>query len=245
MTEHVLSREEILSAIREMTAAIGRPPGRRTFVARYRVPASAFGGMYWARWSDAVRDAGLVPLTPPGEIREDFILEALAKLTRRLGRYPTQGEMRVLKLTEPEFPGVPAVVKRLGTRPEQTQRVAAWARDSPEYEDVAQLLGENIVDPDPNVEADPNSTVSGYVYLFRQEGFFYKIGLTTNVPRRWAEIQGAAATRVDLLHYVRTDDMYGIERYWHMRFALRRRGGEWFDLSPTDVAAFRRRKNFM
>lgn len=63
-----------------------------------------------------------------------------------------------------------------------------------------------------------------------------KIGRTTSVLRRWAEIAGGSAIEVELVHHFKTDDTVGIELYWHRRFDGLRQGGEWFRLRPQDVA---------
>ena len=82
----------------------------------------------------------------------------------------------------------------------------------------------------------------------------------TRLPRRLAGLSDTRANLVEqrarqvgvnlpedleLVHAISTDDAYGIEAYWHKRFADKRRGGEWFELTGDDVRAFKRRKGFM
>lgn len=60
-----LGRQEILEAIRHHAESEGRPPGQSEFKRNHNVPPSAFYGMFWAKWSDAVREAGFEPLARP------------------------------------------------------------------------------------------------------------------------------------------------------------------------------------
>lgn len=81
----------------------------------------------------------------------------------------------------------------------------------------------------------------GFVYLLKA-GRFHKIGRTNAVGRQERELAIQLPERAKVVHSIKTDDPTGIEEYWHKRFNNRRKNGEWFELTLSDVAAFKRRK---
>ena len=74
-----------------------------------------------------------------------------------------------------------------------------------------------------------------------KSGRYYKIGRSSFVEKRNYEIGIKLPEELKIIHKIKTDDPFGIEAYWHKRFEDKRKGGEWFDLSSSDVKAFRRR----
>ena len=80
----------------------------------------------------------------------------------------------------------------------------------------------------------------GVVYLLKA-GPFYKIGKSIDGQRRCDQITLQLPYSVELLHMISTDDIHGIETYWHRRFIDKRANGEWFLLSDNDVILFKSR----
>lgn len=83
-------------------------------------------------------------------------------------------------------------------------------------------------------------TSEGYVYLLREaNGTHYKIGRTRNPENRLRTFSVKLPFQVEYDHLIQTDDMYALEAELHQRFAHCRVDGEWFALTPDEVAHIR------
>jgi hypothetical protein len=232
-------REQIIKEIQRLTKANGgEPPGRRLFESETGIPESAWFGVYWARWGDAVAEAGYTPNTKKLKLDEQYILQKLASISRHYGRVPATMEMRLYKKVDPEFPNEKTILTHFGGKQNLLRRLAEWAGQQDEYKDIADML------QDIENESTPKRSEAakeGLVYLIKS-GAHYKIGRSDELERRVREIRIALPEAANLIHSIRTDDPAGIEAYWHRRFADRRANGEWFKLTNMDIAAFKRRK---
>ncbi len=231
-------KEAILEAIRRVAAeADGKVPGARQFGELTGFRESSWRGVYWARWSEAVAEAGLSPNPTSAERRidDEVILEQLAKACRQYGRVPTVAELRLLRRGNASFPDFKTIERRFGGFRQLAAHVGSWAARHDAFRDVAELLGATgDTQPAPR-RAD------GSVYLLQSGGYF-KIGRSDAIERRIKEIRVALPDAAVLLHTIATDDPSGIEAYWHQRFKGKRANGEWFALDRADVAAFKRRR---
>jgi hypothetical protein len=199
---------------------------------------------YWARWSEAVHEAGFTPNLLTSAYDEAELLDKCAKLTQTLGRLPTKGDLHVKAHSDPGFPSAITYHKRLGGKAELVRKLNAYCRSRNAYADVAQLCAD-YVSPNQgfseNVSKKPLISEDGCVYLIKS-GHFHKIGRANSAGRREYELSIQLPEKAKTVHVIRTDDPSGIEAYWHNRFAAKRKNGEWFDLSAADIATFKRRK---
>lgn len=251
------TREEIIAAIQQATAHDGgKPVGRMRFETLTGITPRAWRGMYWARWSDALHDAGFEPNPISQKTDPDEALKQAARLVRRFGRIPVEEELRIARRTDPTLPTLTSL-RSLGGRRSGVllSTLRQLAASDPAYADLLELLPEPVVDATSYIVAQDippqpaPPSVTGYVYLGRMgKRKDYKIGSTRAVGRRIDELSIQLPERLIPVHVLLTDDPEGIEVYWHQRF--KREGkwtgnGEWFNLTNEDVLAFKRRGRFM
>jgi len=237
----------ILKEIQRTAEANGGVPlGQQRFEAETGIRNRDWFGKFWARWGEAVREAGFEPKELNRAFEEAHLLEKLAGLVKELDHFPVAAELRLKRRRDPSFPSW-NVFSRFGRQRDIAARLVDYCRTHPE----AQLQEVAAICAPIAARSSASSTVSpppqgefGSVYLLKS-GKFYKIGRSAAPGRRESELDRLLPQRGRIIHEIKTDDPVGIEAYWHQRFAAKCVRNEWFDLSADDVSAFKRRKSFM
>jgi hypothetical protein len=237
-----MNKEYVLAEIRRTATENGDVPlGREAFGKETGIKQTDWYGKYWARWGDALVEAGFAPNQMQEAFADDHIIEHLISLIRELGHFPVHGEIRLKARSTTSFPSH-TTFARLGSKRELVAKVIAYCESRTGYDDVVSICRLIVTSPERAVEEQgPEEELFGSVYLLRS-GRYYKVGMTNAAGRRERELAIQLPEKAEIVHVIRTDDPSGIEAYWHKRFAAMRMNGEWFALTPADIKAFRRRR---
>lgn len=248
-----MNKQHILEEIRRTAKANGgRALGHREFGNVTGIKEADWSGRYWARWSDAVREAGCQPNSMSVAYTDDVLLGKLAELARDLGKFPVWSEVALARQRDGSFP-TEKTYRRFGGKAELVRRLTEYCESQPNFADVVPLckvvevpaVDRSLAVAHGEDNGADSGVETGYVYLALMKvgkEKRYKIGKADIVGARTRKIAVSLPEELGLVHAIVTDDAYGIEAYWHKRFAEKRRGGEWFVLTTADVKAFKRRK---
>lgn len=235
-------KEHILSEIRRLASVNGgQPPGVIAFARETGIADHQWRGKFWARWSDALIDAGYEPNKWTGRLNSDEVLAGIILACRHYGRVPTRDELKLFRKTEPSIPSEKAIKSHFGDRADLIIALSKRAAEDENYADIKAMLPANPKPSSTPQQINQSKSREGLVYLIKS-GDFYKIGRSDDLERRIKEIRISLPDKATLIHNIRTDDPAGIEAYWHRRFADKRANGEWFKLTSLDVSAFVKRK---
>ena len=233
-------RQGILTEIQRLAASAGgQPPGQVVFESETGISQGKWRGVFWARWSDALKEAGFEPNEWNSKKDTKAILESFAELTLKLGHIPTKSEIDLMRRQDNSVPSSKHIIGHFGSKNGLAKALMDIAASDDRFSALSEIVvAEHKDGPEFGRTA---SSIDGWVYLIKS-GDYFKIGRSDNLERRVRQISIALPETANLFHAIQTDDPVGIEEYWHKRFSDRRLNGEWFKLSKTDVAAFKRRK---
>lgn len=235
-----MTKEFIISEIKRIAEQnAGKVLGRQRFYQETGIKESDWHGKFWTKWSDVVKEAGLEPNTLNSALPSEYLLKKLSEIVEELNRFPTSADMRIKARNNPDFPSH-NTFNRFGNKSGLAEALKNFCEQNGKIELIQYCLPylkEDGVLRGSNERIDEN----GSVYLYKSSKH-YKIGRTNDLKRRDREIKLQLPLEADLIHRIITDDPVGIEKYWHNRFADKRLNGEWFNLSASDIKAFRRRK---
>ena len=235
----------ILREIKSLAAARGgKPPGVGAFERETGIKMSEWYPHLWLRWSEAQAEAGYAPTQLQKRMSDETVILSYISLVRELKRLPVIGEIRRRARIDKSFPSH-SVFDRFGGKEKLIQAVAAYCESKPEFADISAICAARKSPTSSEVErvTEPR-VVTGFVYLMKS-GRHYKIGRTSSIARRGGELAIRIPVPPRTIHSIETDDPIGVEAYWHKRFADKRGEGEWFELLPEDVRAFKRWKRIV
>lgn len=212
-----MKKQHILDEIRRTAEANGgQPLGKQRFENETGIKFHDWYGKYWARWGDALTEAGFAPNPMQAALQDAEILPRLITLIREFGRYPTSGELRMREHNDPTFPTVFSRSARRGW----IAKLRTFCETVAGYDDAAAILGtaSDMENGEDYAPATGEALETGYVYLAlmkvgREKR--YKIGKADIVGRRARQIAVDLPEELELVHVISTDDAYGIEGYWH------------------------------
>ena len=96
-----MTKEHILSEIKRMAKENeGLPLGKEKFATLTGIKTHDWYGRYWAKWSDAVKEAGFSPNQMIQAYPETLIIEKFINLMRNLGKIPASGDIRLKASTD-------------------------------------------------------------------------------------------------------------------------------------------------
>ena len=239
-----MDKEHILSEIKRTAEENGGIPlGRSKFEQETGIKQWDWCGKFWSRWNEAISAAGYEnPNKMQSAYADDFLIEKLVGLIQDLGHYPTAPELRLKAHQDEDFPSH-NTFSRFGNKHDVIHAVLKYGEHHDVNAQVVDICTAAAVKAKPRQrkEEKPEDIEYGFVYLMKS-GKHFKIGKSNCAERREFELRILLPEKLELIHKIKTDDPSGIERYWHHRFKEKRKGGEWFDLSASDVKAFKRRK---
>ncbi|WP_197387758.1 GIY-YIG nuclease family protein [Ralstonia pseudosolanacearum] len=235
-----MKKEDVVQRILELAACHGGRVSKKLFLQETGISEGRLRGQLWfPGWNSLLAQIGVQTNEfSRARTSDDEVAAAVAELSKRLGRWPTEDEFVREKKANESFPTL-TVIRRAKKSGRLWGILRNYRAEDVTYSvvrSIAESRAEEEREPQIDQDLDALARVRGYVYMLRS-GQHYKIGFTSSPVRRFREVRIELPDETVQVHAIETDDPKGIEAYWHKRFAEKRiRNSEWFKLDARRCA---------
>ena len=226
------TREYILKEILRCAEERGKTPSEKIFYEYAGVGIYDLHKFGWPNYGELVREVKLIPNKfDKTKYSHKQLCNLFIKVIREKGKWPTRGLLDVKHLNDNNFPDSSTFYKKLGLTQDLALTILQYVKDRRGYDDVVKICNPILEKyKKTNESSGADEIKRGFVYLGFQHND-YKIGFTEDLNRRRDDITLLGSEPMRLLHAIETDDMRGVERYWHNRYTLHLRGVKWITLT--------------
>lgn len=185
-----MNRDQFIQRIRELAAERGDHIGFRECLKEVGLSEGWLRGQPWFNgWNKLLTDLGLQTrrFEPPQRNAADSVA-TLVDLVRRLGRWPTEDELRRERASNKAIAST-AYIRKLRRSGELAALLAPYAEADPTNQTLRTLIADASRPEESEIVTSSKDRVQGYVYMLRS-GRKYKIGKSTDPSRRFREIRG-------------------------------------------------------
>lgn len=245
-------RKDIKKKLLKYAKELGKTPSEKVFYEYAEIGIYDLKRCGYPNYGELVSDAKLPPNKfdktkyNPNQLRKLFI-----KVIREEDKWPTRGLLDIRHFKNKNFPDSSTFYNKLGKVKGLALDILNFIEDKQGYEDVAEICNSTLAQFENDIEETTHLDKGrvGHVYLLKSSlnnAVAYKIGKTENLKQRIKQLRQPSNIE-ELIHSIKTDDMGGVENYWHLRFSTKhlyphKPKDEWFKLNSANVKAFKRWK---
>ncbi|MBI4642625.1 MAG: hypothetical protein HY743_02555, partial [Deltaproteobacteria bacterium] len=124
-----MDKECIINEIKRTAKENGEVPlGVRKFASETGIKLYDWLGIYWAKWSDAIKEAGYEPNMFQQPYDNDLFIKKLIELIREIGKFPTRSELLLKTRNDKTFPSEKAF-RRMGNKKEKAIKIVKYCNE--------------------------------------------------------------------------------------------------------------------
>ena len=144
-----MDKQEIINEIKRTAAENnGEPLGERSFEKETCIRRTEWYGVYWAKWSEAVQEAGFEPNKPNQAYDEPWLIECFIRIIREVEEWPSQARVELICRNQDDLPSGRAFRNIFRTKSNLAARVFAYCQERGGYDDIIAIC-EPIVETTP------------------------------------------------------------------------------------------------